>query len=278
MKQFVGIFIALIFAPILYAAVSVEDVARLSELSTGDELIIQLIKQEGLTRPLSTTDVIQLRERGVNERVIEAMLSLSKSQLQTLTEEEAAELRSKTNVRSYYTTGKTGKKILTATNLDENGNRMGPPAPPAPEPEPQQAYTPPPEPREIIVTVRREDERRYQDPYQYEDEYYPPYDYGGGIPAYGYPSYGYPAYDFPGYIPAPYRGYTPSSNFNSQNAFHVNPFGATGNYNFNRPVYVPRHSGRSHSGFKGHRGGHSRGSSNHSRGATQRPMTSGVKR
>ena len=58
-------------------AVSVEQIVKLAELQTKDELILQMVEREGLDRPLTTDDVIMLREKGASERVIDYLLKLS---------------------------------------------------------------------------------------------------------------------------------------------------------------------------------------------------------
>jgi hypothetical protein len=267
MKYFSVIVVLLLLAPFAIAAVSVEDVARLSELKTDDQLIIDLINQEGLAQRINSADVVTLRERGVSEEVISAMLKYSKSRLQTLSAEQANELRTKTNVRSYYSTTKSGKKVLVATNLDENGQRMGPPPPPVepepPAPSPQQSYAQSqPEPREIVVTIRDEREQygdRYRDDY---DEGYYEEPYSGGIPSYGY-GYGYGGYGYPSYFghskygfKRPYGSYVPSSSFTQQGAFHVNPFGSNGTWRSRAPMLNPGFRSSGSRGFH-HRGGFS---------------------
>jgi hypothetical protein len=262
----------------LEAAVSVEDVARLSELKTGDQLIIELIRKEGLSAPIGTKEVILLRERGVSEKVIEVMLEQSHSKIANTPEKAAEPSKLSENIRTYYATGKDGSRVLMATNLDEKGNRMGPPAPPPMETyEPETTYKESQIPREITVTVRHEgevtDRGRYRD--EYEDEYYEE-PYGGGIPVYGSAYGGYPYYGYS----APYA--CPSGSFCPRNDnIHVNPFGATGNYNFSRPSYVPKHTGFRNS-FRpnfGHRGFSRRpGTSFQPRTIVNRPMSAGVKR
>jgi hypothetical protein len=78
-------------------------------------------------------------------------------------------------IRSYYTTTKDGQKKLVVTNLDENGNRIGPPPPPMPEPSnhsvvrevyvPVESYLPEPQYAEDRQFRHPFDEVAYYDPY-----------------------------------------------------------------------------------------------------------------
>jgi hypothetical protein len=178
--------VCLFFAVSCIQATSVEQIAKLGELKTKDELILQLVQKEGLDRPLTTDDAIMLREKGVSERVIEYLLNLTPPERTITTKQEGESVYISKNLRAYQTRDKKGKPILMVTNMDENGKRMGPPPPPNPEPDVVREAEPP---REVYVTVRHEEPERYPDEEEYvEDPYYDP-----GIPY--YPVYGgYPYY------------------------------------------------------------------------------------
>lgn len=185
----------LVLAAGVSQAMSVEEIGKLSDLKTGDELMLQLIEKNGLDAPITTADVIYLREHGASERVIQYLLKLSESpraEKQPAVQEESSRISE--NLRAYTTTTKSGKKVRVVTNLDENGQRMGAPVPPPP-PEEVAAPTPPP-PQEVRVTVnddRMQARDAYEDDYAYDQEPQPegiPLYYGGGYPYsswYGYP-------------------------------------------------------------------------------------------
>ncbi|MCI0442457.1 multiubiquitin domain-containing protein [bacterium] len=179
-------------------AVSVEQIAKLAELQTKDELILQMVQREGLDRPLTMDDVIMLREKGVSERVIDYLLKLSSPTNAASQKQEGESVWLDKNLRAYHSRDKKGKPILVVTNLDEKGKRMGPPPPPTPE----EVYVPEEQPKpvqEVHVTVTHEqpepppydDEYPEEPPSPYYDSYYP----GGGY----YPG-GYYPYD-PGLYP-----------------------------------------------------------------------------
>lgn len=187
----------LVLAAGVSLAMSVEEIGKLSDLRTSDELMLQLIETNGLDAPLTTADVIYLREHGASERVIQYLLKLSESpraEKQPAVQEESSRISE--NLRAYTTTTKSGKKVRVVTNLDENGQRMGAPIPPPP-PEEVAAPVPPP-PQEVRVTVtddRMQGRDVYEDDYGYDQEPQPagiPL-YGGGYGYYPYSSwYGYP--------------------------------------------------------------------------------------
>ena len=178
-------------------AVSVEQIAKLAELQTKDELILQMVQREGLDHPLTTDDVIMLREKGVSESVIDYLLKLSSTTNAVSQKQEGESVWIDKNLRAYHSRDKKGKPILVVTNLDEKGKRMGPPPPPTPE----VLYVPEEQPKpvqEVHVTVRHEqpeppyDEEYFEEPPSpYYDSYYP----GGYYPG------GYYPYD-PGLYPA----------------------------------------------------------------------------
>jgi hypothetical protein len=189
-------------------AVSVEQIVKLAELQTKDELILQMVQREGLDRPLTTDDVIMLREKGVSEKVIDYLLKLSLSTSAAPQKQEGESVWLDKNLRAYHSRDKKGKPILVVTNLDEKGKRMGPPPPPTPE----EVYVPEEQPKpvqEVHVTVTHEQPEPppYDDAYPeeppspYYDSYYP----GGGY----YPG-GYYPYD-PGLYPPSHP------NFNRRN-------------------------------------------------------------
>jgi hypothetical protein len=184
MKTF--IFILSLFLICNFAqAVTVEQIAKLVELQTKDELILQMVQREGLDRPLTTDDVIMLREKGVSEKVIDYLLKLSSTSNTVQQKQEGDSVWLDKNLRAYHSRDKKGKPILVVTNLDEKGKRMGPPPPPTPEivyvPEEQ-----PKPPQEVHVTVTHEqpeppyDEYLEEPPSPYYDSYYPGGYYPGG--------------------------------------------------------------------------------------------------
>jgi hypothetical protein len=193
------IFILSLFLISAFAqAVSVEQIAKLAELQTKDELILQMVQREGLERPLTTDDVIMLREKGVSERVIDYLLKLSPSASPIQQKQEGDSVWIDKNIRAYHSRDKKGKPILVVTNLDEKGKRMGPPPPPTPE----VLYVPEEQPKpvqEVHVTVTHEQPEApfYED--EYPEEPPPPY-YDSYYPA-GYYSGGYYPYD-PGLYPS----------------------------------------------------------------------------
>ncbi|MCI0415739.1 hypothetical protein L0222_23440 [bacterium] len=177
-------------------AVSVEQIGKLSELKTKDDLILELVQREGLDRPLTAEDVIFLREKGANERVIEYLLNLSPRASSVVPKQEGESVWIEKNLRAYRTRDKRGKPIVVVTNLDENGKRMGPPPPPTPE----ETHVAPEELRpvqEVLVTVRHQEPQPYEEEYVEEPEYV-----NSGIPL--YPSY-YPSY-YPYVNQNPYPG------------------------------------------------------------------------
>lgn len=194
MKLFIS-FLFLILAAGISGAMSVEEIGRLSDLKTNDELILQLIEKDGIDKPLATADVIYLREHGTSERVIQYLLKLSespKAEEQPAVQEASARISE--NLRTYTTTTKSGKKVRVVTNLDENGQRMGAPVPPPP---PEETAEPQPAPQIVRVTVSDE---RAQEPEPYDGSgYYEEPLPTGGIPLYGggYPYYPWYTYPYP---------------------------------------------------------------------------------
>jgi hypothetical protein len=193
--------LCLLLIPFSVMGVSVKEVERLAELNTQEDLILQIISDEGVDHPLSSKDVIELREHGFSERIIDALWKNSHQSKDYLPPQEGESTIVGENLRSYQSTDKAGNKITVLTNLDENGRPMNPPPPPAPErvyePAPQPAYQYQPEPQVVYVPERRtepawatqeEDARMYQD-----------YPYGTGFPTYygGYYPVTYSVFSYP---------------------------------------------------------------------------------
>jgi hypothetical protein len=193
MKYFAVVTLLLASATFAFG-VSIEEIARLSQLNTSDDLIIEIIQKSGMDRPATSKDVILLKEKGVSERVIQHVLKASRTAQK---ESQRAELQTlPENMRAFYTTDKDGKRIRVVTNLDEKGRRMGGPVPKAPK------YEPPPPTRsdrddydasrEIRVIVeQRPEERPMEEEYPFDDRYGRPipmdlfeYGYGGFYPYY----------------------------------------------------------------------------------------------
>ena len=173
MKQFLAGLLLIAFAAVA-SAVSVDEIIHLTKLKTSEKLIVQLIEKNGMERPVTTADVVRMKEQGVGENVIETALGVRKSG----------------NIRTYTATDKKGKQIQVATNLDENGKRMGGPAG-----EKAPVFELPELPKEFVLTIRHEEPEQPPPPPQ--DEYYPYPEMYSGIPIYGTPAY--PTYNFGGY-------------------------------------------------------------------------------
>jgi hypothetical protein len=209
MKPFIAGLVVLLFASFSFAAVSTDEIVKLSKLKTSDEVILQLIQKEGLSKPITSSDVVYLKEQGVSDRVIQYMLKLSKpAQVNSLPAQETKSTQLDNNMRSYYTTGKNGQKVLVVTNLDENGKRMGGEVPPDLEPAPQQTQQKP-IPQEVRVVVENPQpqpsseyypEQEYPEPEYVDDRYNPPSYYP---PA--YPYYGAGSFYSPNYYEYPYQ-------------------------------------------------------------------------
>jgi hypothetical protein len=186
------VLLSFLLIPLSVMGISVKEVERLAELNTQEDLILQIISDEGVDHPLSSKDVIELREHGFSESIIDALWKHSHQNKDYLPPQEGESTIVGENLRSYQSTDKAGNKITVLTNLDENGRPMNPPPPPAPdrvyEPPPENTYVRP-EPQVVYVPAQRtepawatqeEDARMYQD-----------YPYGTGFPTYygGYYSY-----------------------------------------------------------------------------------------
>jgi hypothetical protein len=132
-------------------AIKPEEIIRLIQLKTSEDVIVQLIYSNPLTVPLTPADVIELKKNGASERILSNLLGRSALRLDALPRQESESYWVNESARYYYTTTKDGERRVVLTNLDEKGNRMGPPPPPRPErPEPyeareQSAYQIPPQ-------------------------------------------------------------------------------------------------------------------------------------
>ncbi len=198
-------FLCFLLMPFACMGISVKEVERLAELNTDEDLILQIIFDEGVDHPISAKDVIELRERGLSETIIDSLWKHSHQNKDFLPPQEGESTTVGENLRSYQSTDKAGNKITVLTNLDENGRPMNPPPPPAPEreyePQPEVAYASQ-QPQVVYVPARREepawatqeeDARKYQD-----------YPYGTGFPTYydgGYYPVTYSVFSYPIYHP-----------------------------------------------------------------------------
>jgi hypothetical protein len=191
--------------PIAGMCISLKEVERLAELNTDEALILQMIYDEGVDHPITTKDVIELRERGLSEAIIDSLWKHSHQNKNYLPPQEGESTIVGENLRSYQSTDKDGNKISVLTNLDENGRPMGPPPPPAPEREyqsqPEVTYAQQ-EPQVVYAAPRREAPAwatQEEDAQNYQ--YYP---YGTGFPTY-YGGYYYPVtysvFSYPYYQP-----------------------------------------------------------------------------
>jgi hypothetical protein len=170
----------------LASAISVDEVVKLSKLHTSDEVIIQTIQKGKLDKPLTSKDVVYLKEQGVSDAVISALM-----------EKKDEKIEKSDAWRVYHTTNKKGRQVTVVTNLDEKGHRMGGELPPekyVPQEAENKNYQ---LPQEIHVTIENAPppERPERDDYDQEQPPPPP-----GVPLY---NYGYPSY----YLPySPYGG------------------------------------------------------------------------
>jgi hypothetical protein len=178
------------------AGVTLQQIVKLSKLKTSDDVIIQLIQKEGLETMVASKDVIYLKEQGVSDRVISYLMKISSEKREKLPPQESESDYLSENLRTYYTTTKSGKKVKVVTNLDENGKRMGGELPPETEPPvAEQAYGSS-EPKEVYVIVKSDESEKPRD---YDVEYSQPVP-NGGVPIYNtyplYPGIYYPYYPF----------------------------------------------------------------------------------
>jgi hypothetical protein len=191
MKPFLAALVLLLFASFSFAAISTDEVVKLSKLKTSDEVILQLLQKEGLSKPITSSEVVYLKEQGVSDRVIGYMLKLSRpADSNSLPAQETKSTKLDHNMRSYYTTGKNGQKVLVVTNLDENGKRMGGELPPDIEsPKPPQEKKEPQEVRVVVENPQPSSEyypqEEYPEPEYVDDRYNPPSYYPPAYPYYG---------------------------------------------------------------------------------------------
>lgn len=183
------------------SAITVEEIARLSVLKTSDDIILQLVRQNPPEKPLSPAQIIYLRENGVSETIVSALLQdASQGHPEILPKQDGESHWIDGSARYYYTTTADGQKKMVVTNLDENGRPMGPPPPPRLEPVEQ--IEPPPRayqtPQEVHVVVEMQRDNQFER--SYDDNYGPLPGYSGAAMPYDYsyaPPYGFIP-DYPG--------------------------------------------------------------------------------
>lgn len=119
------------------SAITPEEIIRLIQLKTSDDIVVQLIYSNPLSAPLTPSEVIELKKNGANERILSTLLSHTGLRHDALPRQESESYWVNESARYYYTRTKDGERRVVVTNLDEKGNRMGPPPPPRPQqPEP----------------------------------------------------------------------------------------------------------------------------------------------
>lgn len=165
MKYFVFLCF-MVLLPSFAVCITVEELGRLAELKTSDDLILQIIEKEKLQKPINADDVIYLKERGLSESIIDYLWKQSFNVDKFLPPQEGESKMIGENLRQYEGRDANGKKIVILTNLDENGRRMGPPPPPRPEipSQPEPVYYPEP-PAEIYIPTEM------AAPVSYEEEF-----------------------------------------------------------------------------------------------------------
>jgi hypothetical protein len=234
MKAFLAV-LFLLLASFVYASVSLDDIVKLSKLKTSDEVILQMIQKEGLSKPVSAKDIIFLKQQGVSERVIQYLVKLSDTAAQKVPPQQGKSVYLDENMRAYYTTSKSGKKIRVVTNLDEKGKRMGGELPPDPEPQEQKVVRyerPPQEIRVVVEDSRRDDGYDEPDYPEYvDDQYVTP----------GFPLYS-PYYPSPSYYPFFPQGHRQKGHHQKRGHFPNNPGEVNWRYDYskNRP-HPPQH-------------------------------------
>jgi hypothetical protein len=193
-------FLCFLLIPFACMGISVKEVERLAELNTEENLILQMIYDEGVDHPIGAKDVIELRERGLSENIIDSLWKHSHQNKDYLPPQEGESTIVGENLRSYQSTDRAGNKITVLTNLDENGRPMNPPPPPPPEreyePQPEVAYASQ-QPQVAYVPARREEPAwatQEEDGRMYQD-----YPYGTGFPTYygGYYPVSYSVFSYP---------------------------------------------------------------------------------
>lgn len=183
------------------SAITSEEIVRLIQLKTSDDVLAQLIYTNPLNEPLTPSQVIYLKQNGVSERILSALLNGLTLRSETLPPQDSESYWLNESARYYYTTTKDGDKKLVVTNLDEKGNRMGPPPPPPRKQSEremraeQPAYQPPPE---MHVTMEPQQwnfrQQSMTSPYSNVSNDYPSF---GPV----YPTGYYNQYVVPGFIP-----------------------------------------------------------------------------
>ncbi len=204
MKSVLAVLLLLFFTVSAYA-LTVEEIARLSKLKTSDDLLIQIIQKDKPGKPLSSRDILFLKEQGVSDRVISYLIQTSGAR-------QKGDYISE-NLRVVYSTDKKGNQHRVVTNMDEKGNRLGPELSPEAKQQPVQ-YQAAETPREIYVILKDESEHRNVDS---EDEYSEPPPNQNGIPLYDSYYPGYPPYYVPNYFPHHYRPGSGNQNMNQPN-------------------------------------------------------------
>lgn len=223
MKYSLPIVLVLFLAGVSFA-ITKDEVVKLSKLKTSDELIVEVIQKEGLDNPISSKDVVYLKEQGVSDRVIRYMMKVSESARPTTPSPNGKSEMVGENLRAYTYTTKDGRKIRMVTNLDQNGKRMGGELPPPVEQEQakQEAYQPAsPEVRIVIDTPHARDMGPEYTPEEWEKyglaDYYWRYQPMPEVPEYGYT----PFQSYDSYYPyAPYYGPTPYSYYGKRHGYN----------------------------------------------------------
>lgn len=183
-----SLFVTLLFVALASTcyAMTVDDIVKLTKLKTTDKIIISLLEKDPLRTPVTTKEVLYLKQNKVSDAVIDYLLQTTDRKDQVLPKQEGQSTQVSENLRTYYTTNKKGKRVRVVTNLDEKGRRMGKPIPLDAYREEKEYERVEEAPREIVVTVRHEEPVRpepdeYPEPptngipldYVYGSSYYP---------------------------------------------------------------------------------------------------------
>ena len=167
--------LVLLTAVSLSFAITSEEIVRLTQLKTSDDVLSQLIQASPLDKPLTPSQVILLKENGVSETILESLITGTPVvNQQALPPQEGDSHWLNESARFYYTTTQSGEKRLVVTNLDESGKRMGPPPPLHKESGPQMAYAPP------VYEAPQQSYSAPEPPQYYEPQQAPYPNYGGG--------------------------------------------------------------------------------------------------